>query len=675
MLHNDTQTVAGKVPDGPCLIHERGSARLGVYALVDSHRFTIGRAQTNNIVIEDPKASRQHCELFFADGHWVIRDLESKNGISVNGRKAPGDTVLQFGDQIEIGESLLRLCAEFPDNAPQTGPIDGTSYVIIDRKGGTQFDTPAEIIPTKSTVSTTKPFVDLIQLGRAFSEATDSRELATSVVQGLRSKTDADLIAVLVFPTESAVRSSDGLELVGCYPPGEQAAFSDYLTQIVLSDGDGLLAHDLQDHTQLAQRDSVQNLQASSAICAPIRHENEILGVIHLYSRNLHEPLQTIHLEFVLAVADQVGALLPTLRKHEQTVKQLDRDRTVLREQLGEQIETELVGESQAIRKVKRSIARVAPTAATVLIRGESGVGKELVARAVHINSPRKDGPFVCVNCAALTESLLESELFGHEKGAFTGANERKEGRFEQAHGGTLFLDEIGEMSPAIQAKFLRVLEGQPFERVGGSASITTDVRFVTATNRDLEQAITTGDFRQDLFYRLQVIEIVVPPLRERPEDILPIARYFLEKFARRSGVLISGFTAAAAAALEEHSWPGNIRELKNVIERAVILTDHRTLTREDLQISHLSVPISAPEEEAPSESDSFSAQDTVMEPDALWKTYIDQGLTLDDIDRMYLSAVLEKFHWNKSKASRLLGIERTTLDRRLKKYGMQRPD
>ena len=223
-----------------------------------------------------------------------------------------------------------------------------------------------------------------------------------------------------------------------------------------------------------------------------------------------------------------------------------------------------------------------------MLIRGESGVGKELVARAVHFSSPRKKGPFVCLNCAALSETLLESELFGHEKGAFTGATERKIGKFEAADKGTLMLDEIGEMSPKTQAKFLRVLEGHPFERVGGSEPIKVDVRVIAATNRDLEKDVAEGTFRRDLYFRLHVLEIVVPALRKRPEDIPELAEYFLHRFVAETGRKIKGFTPRAMEEMLRYRWPGNVRELKNVIERAVVLTRSEYIDHDDLVLSTL---------------------------------------------------------------------------------------
>jgi Nif-specific regulatory protein len=309
-----------------------------------------------------------------------------------------------------------------------------------------------------------------------------------------------------------------------------------------------------------------------------------------------------------------------------------------------------MVGAIAVLVAIKDQIARVAGTKATVLVRGESGSGKELVARAIHEASDRNRGPFVCLNCAALSETLLESELFGHEKGAFTGATERKAGKFEAAHKGTLMLDEIGEMSPAIQAKFLRVLEGHPFERVGGSNRVQVDVRVVAATNRNLEEAVSSGEFRRDLYFRLKVVEILVSPLRKRPEDIEPLARHFLNRFAMETGRKVRDFTPQALDALLSYHWPGNIRELRNCIERAVVLSLDEAVDVHELALSHLSSP-GETGRKAGDKSGPFVPE------------------TLDDMERRHVMATLEAVGGNKTKAAAILGIERSTLDRKLARW------
>ncbi|MBC7186953.1 MAG: sigma-54-dependent Fis family transcriptional regulator [Calditrichaeota bacterium] len=313
---------------------------------------------------------------------------------------------------------------------------------------------------------------------------------------------------------------------------------------------------------------------------------------------------------------------------------------------------TELFGDSPQMQEVRRLIKIVSETPRTsVLIQGESGTGKELVADAIHRNSVRADKPLVKVNCAAIPENLLESELFGHERGAFTDAKTMKKGIFEMAHGGSIFLDEISSMSPALQPKLLRVLESGSFRRVGGTADIEVDVRIIAATNRDLAQCVREGTFREDLYYRLKVMVIDLPPLREHPEDIIPLAKLFLEANNREFNKNIRGIDKEAQRLLLEYPWPGNVRELKNVIERAVILCPGDLLTADLL---HLGAAPFAPK------PITATTQPTSV-PDAL-----------DEVEKRHILQVLEKYGGNKSMAARALNISRSTLREKLKSYGVE---
>jgi len=309
-----------------------------------------------------------------------------------------------------------------------------------------------------------------------------------------------------------------------------------------------------------------------------------------------------------------------------------------------------IIGESSQMQKVFDMIERVADSSATVMVYGESGTGKELVARAIHVNSPRKDKPYIQVNCAALPENLLESELFGHEKGAFTGAVARRAGRFELAHQGTLFLDEIGEVSPAMQAKLLRVLQEKTFERVGGVETLKVDVRIVAATNRNLQIAIETGAFREDLYYRLNVIPIKLPPLRERKSDIPLLADYFLTKLDLKRR--IQAITPEAMQALLDYSWPGNVRELENVIERAVIIAPGDTITVEQVPSDLCMKP----------REEKYSIIDDIP----------DEGISLEEVEKLLLARALVKAGGNQTKAAQLLKISRHTLLYRMEKYGLR---
>jgi Nif-specific regulatory protein len=375
--------------------------------------------------------------------------------------------------------------------------------------------------------------------------------------------------------------------------------------------------------------------------------------LIHLYSIDPERVSDPDDLEFTLAVADTVAVALENVKRREELAENLTQVRTEnvqLRERLG--VQSQIIGKSAVIRQVSNEIAQAASSNATVLIRGESGVGKELVARGIHYSSPRRDKVFVCLNCAALSAELLASELFGHERGAFTGATERKIGKFEAAHRGTLMLDEIGEMSPGLQAKFLRVLEGHPFERVGGSKPISVDVRVIAATNRDLEKAVVEGIFRRDLYFRLRVLEVMVPALRKRPEDIPLLADYFLRKFNAETGRKLTGFTDRAREKLITYLWPGNVRELKNVIERAVVLCGGQQIDEGDLLLTKLAT--------AGDTADSEAAEQAFL------------PASLDDIERRYILATLDHTGWNKSRTATILGIERSTLDRKIRRYGLE---
>jgi two-component system response regulator HydG len=316
---------------------------------------------------------------------------------------------------------------------------------------------------------------------------------------------------------------------------------------------------------------------------------------------------------------------------------------------------TGLVGGSEPMRKVLEQLRRIAPTDATVLILGESGTGKELVARAVHAQSPRREKPFVSVSCAAIPEGLLESELFGHERGSFTGAVRRKLGRFELAHEGTLFLDEVGEIQPSIQVKLLRVLQERSFERVGGEDTIEVDVRVVSATNRDLAGMVEAGTFREDLYYRLAVVPVQLPPLRDRPGDVEELATHFLGKAAHRIGRSVSGFAPEAMALLRRHRWPGNVRELENVVEQALVFAEGDQVRPEDLPDTVRRAP------PAP----------------ALPAISGDRGLTevLEDIERQLILAAWEKAKGVKAETARLLGLKPSALYYKLEKYGIAKAD
>ena len=348
-----------------------------------------------------------------------------------------------------------------------------------------------------------------------------------------------------------------------------------------------------------------------------------------------------------------------TLRKAEEFTQLLKVNQFLTQE--NEESGQVLLGQSGGMEGLRQLIRKVARTQATVLIAGESGTGKELVARALYRESPRANAPFIKVNCAAIPENLIESEFFGHEKGAFTGALNKREGRFELAHGGTILLDEISEISPSVQAKLLRVLQERELERVGGNRTIKVDVRVIATTNRNLEQSVEKKEFRQDLFFRLNVVPIHVPSLREHREDVTALAEEFMRRFARKHGVRIRGFSEEALKALTAHSWPGNVRELQNVVERAVILCSENGVLEPD----HLGITKSAPAAAATA----TAASDTPS------STPAGTPLPLAELEKRHILAVLDQCKGNRTHASKILGVSIRTLRNKLHEYNGSEPD
>jgi DNA-binding NtrC family response regulator len=331
----------------------------------------------------------------------------------------------------------------------------------------------------------------------------------------------------------------------------------------------------------------------------------------------------------------------------------LQREVVFLRSELASREDGEIVGQSVEMRKLALLIGQVSRTSATVLVTGESGTGKELIARAIHRQGPRRDKPFVPVNPAAIVESLLESELFGHERGAFTGAYQKKLGKFELAQGGTLFLDEIATLKAELQVKLLRVLQEREIERVGGTRRIPVDVRIIAATNGDLKRAIAGGTFREDLYYRLNVVPIAVPPLRSRRHDVPLLVDHFVRKYNQRFGKRVTGLAPEALAALEDYRWPGNVRELQNVIERAVALGEGPMIQLEDLPM------------------DVVMGERHLREGDA---PALPLSEALDQVERQIVSRVLERVRWSQNEAAEILGLHRNTLLRKIAKWGLTPP-
>mgnify|MGYP000930387237 CR=1 FL=1 len=649
----------------------QGARLREMYKLTRGGEITVGRDESCQIMLADEVCSRRHGAFVWKDSAWWLHDLGSRNGTLVNGQRLSQPQVLQEGDLIQIGKTKLRFTWELIESSqvetresarptldsPQDESSDdeggGPLPLILDRRSRVGLFTESSLTSEGLwDARVRRGFARLYELSGPMLTATSVEELAGLVLDGLLPAVSADVGAVLLFPEGTADRLNPDrlVTIVSRSPPDLPAPqASRTVSRRVLREGEAILAMNIEHDPNRAKLGTVREMR--SVICAPIRGSGENLGLLHVYCSRSGQSLDFISLEIVLAVADQLGRTLESLRQKASLQAGLQGEREVSRA-LRRLLETEgaLVGGSPAMSELRHKLARLAASDATVLVRGESGVGKELACRELHFQSSRRNGPFVCLNCAAIPETLLESELFGHEKGAFTGATGQKIGKFELSDGGTLFLDEVGELPLSLQARFLRVLEGHPFERVGGNTSIRPNTRIVAATNRDLETAVEAGQFRQDLFYRLQVLEVRVPPLREHVEDVPELAGHFLTRACQRLGRPPLCLSPEALRALAEYSWPGNVRELRSVMERAAILSDRRELRPDDLQLGSMLAQAAAAEGRVP-------------------PPY--EAILLEEVERRHILQTLRATNWVKREAARVLGINRSTLDRKLERYGL----
>ena len=511
----------------------------------------IGRSTSNSISVSDIALSRSHCTIVFVDGAWRIRDSHSSNGTFVNGDRV-AERTLADRDRIDLGESTFIFVQgagsaevpsvdELPSSVVARLDVTATAYA-----GGEPRTMPGAQAQQRLRA--------LLALSTAVNALASDEALYERILDVLCEALPADQAAIVAVDRSgeahvAAVRQCNGTPAV---------ALSRQVFTQAMHDRTGLLTRE------------ASSAPHQSIVCVPLVARERSIAAIHL-TKSQPPPFDEEHLQFATAVANVSAPALDNVRH----VAWLREERVRLQRELGQN--QLLVGHSAAMEHVYAMVAKVARSDATVLITGETGTGKELVARSLHGNSARAQRPFVAVNCAALTDTLLETELFGHERGAFTGAHTQKKGKLEVADGGTLFLDEIGELPAALQSKLLRALQLHEFDRVGGTRPIRVDIRVIAATNRDLAADVAAGRFRSDLYHRLNVIDIHVPPLRERRDDIPMLARFFVDRFARTAARQVRGIAPDALAYLMSYEWPGNVRELENTIERAIVLgwSDH----------------------------------------------------------------------------------------------------
>jgi two-component system response regulator HydG len=576
-----------------------------VYELEPDRPVTLGRSRENAIVLPDELASRVHARVQFEDGRWVLTDLESRNGTRLDGEPVEHAMPLADGQEILIGDTRMRFLVN--GSATATG---GPVTRVIEASAG-----------VSTTQLQTDELTTLCRFMAGAVQETDPSDLLRRALRALLKQTGASLAGYLGLDPADPVP-----KLVMPDDATVDRHLSRQLTAQVQEAGKPVW---LGADRSKTPADSL--VPFIDAVGLPVTAGGQAVAAIHVYKTNARFAERDVR--FCEALVGYLARGLDVLRAR----RALEAENSRLRHRAAVD---ELVGDSPAMRQLRALIARVAPQPATVLVVGESGTGKELVATALHKQGRPAGGPLVAVNCAAIPPTLMEAELFGYRKGAFSGADRDYPGMFQQADEGTLFLDEVGDLSPDCQAKLLRVIETKTFKPLGTTTELKADVRVITATNRDLESEVRAGRFRQDLYFRLKVVTIPVPPLRAHAEDIPALAEFFLTRLAEECRKPVK-LTPAALKKLQAYSWPGNVRQLRSVLENAVVMTDCESL---DVGAFHL------PEGEAGGGG---------------------MPLNLDALEQWAITEALKRSGGNKSAAADMVGISRETLANKLKKYGM----
>jgi transcriptional regulator with GAF, ATPase, and Fis domain len=620
---------------------------VGRTVLVDAEVFSIGRQGSNDFELPDLSISRRHCVIEAQnDGQatrFYIRDLVSANGMKVNDQDTTG-CELRHGDLVQLGDCVLRFDEDRPRVVLSDADVtESTICLPPDEVRRIETGSTPAIMPDSNRYA--EDLKALLAISMELGGLRQLPELQARFLQGIISRIPAGYAAIVpILPTgleESIRRAAQHVSSqYGSSVHAGHMGVSRTVLERVSHTQEAFLAGPVRYQPLMTEAESIVRSGTEAVIAVPAFSDDELVGVVYLAS-TLPKAFDMHHLRLATAAAGILGIAL----KRALLAEELERENARLLSRV--RIQHQIVGPSAETAKVLTEIQRVCATDTTVLISGDTGTGKELAAQALHSNSPRASRALVAFNCAAFSESLIESELFGHERGAFSGAYGLKRGIFEQAHNSTLFLDEIGELQLPLQAKLLRVLETHEIRRLGGEQSIRVDFRLVAATYRDLGAAVKAGLFRTDLYYRLNVVVIAIHPLRERRSDILPLAEHFLDQFRGKTSRQIEGISPAARVYLERYDWPGNVRELRNAIERAVIAGASPYIEIEDLPDSLAAFPGAG------------------AEP-------IPFRQSLLDARRKIILAAFQSAQGRHNQAAQLLGVHPNNLHRMLNQLGLR---